>query len=101
MDTTPSSALPLSLAPSVPVAGCDTTAVDLSHVLTGLQRTGDLSSVLHDQPNLVGGIYSTLYNNNNNNNNNTQIAAIVLPPLTTHPQLWAELLTFKPKCTIT
>ena len=37
----------------------------------------------------------------NNNNNNTQIAAIALPPLTTHPQLWAELLTFKPKCTIT
>ena len=35
-----------------------------------------------------------------NNNNNTQIAAIALPPLTTHPQLWAELLTFKPKCTI-
>ena len=22
------------------------------------------------------------------------------PPSTTHPQLWAELLTFKPKCTI-
>ena len=37
---------------------------------------------------------------NNNNNNNTQIAAIALPPSTTHPQLWAELLTFKPKCTI-
>ena len=35
-----------------------------------------------------------------NNNNNTQIAAIALPPSTTHPQLWAELLTFKPKCTI-
>ena len=35
-----------------------------------------------------------------NNYNNTQIAAIALPPLTTHPQLWAELLTFKPKCTI-
>ena len=34
------------------------------------------------------------------NHNNTQIAAIVLPPSTTHPQLWAELLTFKPKCTI-
>ena len=34
------------------------------------------------------------------NNNNTQIAAIALPPSTTHPQLWAELLTFKPKCTI-
>ena len=32
--------------------------------------------------------------NNNNNNNNTQIAAIALPPSTTHPQLWAELLTF-------
>ena len=32
------------------------------------------------------------------NNNNTQIAAIALPPSTTHPQLWAELLTFKPKC---
>ena len=29
-----------------------------------------------------------------NNNNNTQIAAIALPPSTTHPQLWAELLTF-------
>ena len=29
--------------------------------------------------------------------NNTQIAAVALPPLTTHPQLWAELLTFKPK----
>ena len=24
----------------------------------------------------------------NNNNNNTQIAAIALPPSTTHPQLW-------------
>ena len=33
-------------------------------------------------------------------NNNTQIAAIALPPSTTHPQLWAELLTFKPKCII-
>ena len=32
--------------------------------------------------------------------NNTQIAAVALPPSTTHPQLWAELLTFKPKCTI-
>ena len=41
-----------------------------------------------------------LFSNNNNNNNNTQIAAIALLPLTTHPQLWAELLTFKPKCTI-
>ena len=35
------------------------------------------------------------------NNNNIQIAAISLPPLTKHPQSWAELLTFKPKCTIT
>ena len=35
-----------------------------------------------------------------NYNNNTQIAAIALPPLTTHPQLWAELLTFKLKCII-
>ena len=35
-----------------------------------------------------------------NYNNNTQIAAIALLPSTTHPQLWAELLTFKPKCTI-
>ena len=34
------------------------------------------------------------------NNNNTQIAAIALPPSTTHPQLWAKLLTFKPKCTV-
>ena len=33
--------------------------------------------------------------------NNTQIVAIALPPLTTHPQLWPELLTSKPKCTIT
>ena len=33
-------------------------------------------------------------------NNNTQITAIVLPPSTTHPQLRAELLTIKPKCTI-
>ena len=40
-------------------------------------------------------------NSNNINNNNTQIAAIALPPSTTHPQLWAELLTFKPKCTST
>ena len=39
-------------------------------------------------------------NNNNNNNNNTQIAAIALPPSTTHTKLWAELLTFKPECTI-
>ena len=48
------------------------------------------------------GIYwfSVHDNNNNNNNNNTQIAAIALPPSTTDPQLWAELLTFKPKCTI-
>ena len=37
----------------------------------------------------------------NINNNNTQIAAIALPPSTTHPQLWAELLTRKPKFTIT
>ena len=28
---------------------------------------------------------------------NTQIAAIALPPSTTHPQLWAKLLTFKPR----
>ena len=26
--------------------------------------------------------------------NTTQIAAIALSPLTMHPQLWAELLTF-------
>ena len=32
-------------------------------------------------------------------NNNTQIAAIAPSPLTMHPQLWAELLTFEPKCT--
>ena len=31
---------------------------------------------------------------------NTQIAAIALPPSTTHPQLWAKLLTFETKCTI-
>ena len=30
-----------------------------------------------------------------------KIAAIALLPSTTHLQLWAELLTFKPKCTIT
>ena len=30
---------------------------------------------------------------------NTLIAAIPLLPLTTHPQLWVQLLTFKPKCT--
>ena len=33
-------------------------------------------------------------------NNNTQIAVIVLPPSTTHPQLWAELLTFKPTISV-
>ena len=38
-------------------------------------------------------------NNNNNNNNNTQITTIALPPLTTHPQLWAKLLTFIPNYT--
>ena len=35
-----------------------------------------------------------------NNNNNTHIAAIAPLPLTTHPQSWAELLTFGPKCTL-
>ena len=35
--------------------------------------------------------------NFDSNNNNTLIAAIVLPPSTMHPQLWAELLT---RCTI-
>ena len=34
------------------------------------------------------------------NNDNTLIVAISLPTSTTHPQLWEELLTFKPKCTI-
>ena len=29
-------------------------------------------------------------------NNNTQIAAIAPSPLTMHPQLWVELLTFEP-----
>ena len=40
------------------------------------------------------------FSRNTYNNNNTQIAAIAVPPSTTHLQLWAELLTFKPKCTI-
>ena len=31
--------------------------------------------------------------------NSTQIAAIALLLLSMHPQLWVELLTFKPKCT--
>ena len=31
---------------------------------------------------------------------NTHIAAIAPLPLTTHPQWWAELLTFGPKCTL-
>ena len=38
--------------------------------------------------------YNNNNNNNNDNNNNTQIAAILLPPSTTHPQLWVELLTY-------
>ena len=33
------------------------------------------------------------------NNNNTHIAAIAPPPSTTHPQSWAEMLTFGPKWT--
>ena len=54
-----------------------------------------------------GDIYTRVYKKADgshtlhNNNNNTQITAIALPPSTMHPQLWAELLTFKPKCTIT
>ena len=41
-----------------------------------------------------------IFNNNNNNNNNTHIAAIAPLPLTTHPRLWAQLLTFGPECTL-
>ena len=37
---------------------------------------------------------------NNNNNNNTHVAVIVPLPLTMPPQSWAELLTFRPKCTL-
>ena len=37
---------------------------------------------------------------NNNNNNNTHISSLALLSLTMHPQLWEELLTFKPKCTL-
>ena len=37
-------------------------------------------------------------NNNKNNNNNNKIAYIALPPSTRDPQLWTELLIFKPEC---
>ena len=33
---------------------------------------------------------------NYTHNTNTKIAAIALPSSTMHPQLWVELLTFKP-----
>ena len=43
----------------------------------------------------IGGPRLRLLQNSWQNNNNTQIAAIALPPSTTHPQLWAELLTIE------
>ena len=47
----------LSLTPaSIQGVGSSAVAAELSHVLSGLQQSGELSTVLQQQPHLVEGI---------------------------------------------